>query len=179
MLLKRTFHRKLNDNGLTVSRIFTKSTSVLSHSGIPLSLHPPLKYNSKREEKERGAKETEVTSKIRGKWNTASRSFYKAIRARVVHLETMLGINPIGIDLMIGDLPLYACSSELSLDAATAATRLSIIDHERERCVRPPILFDPHCISNQPKRPMRKSRVQQYRQCRFKLSAVIGSLADS
>jgi len=59
------------------------------------------------------AKETE-TSKIRGKWNAASYSFYKAIRARMVCLETMLGINPIGIDLVIEGLPLYACSSELS-----------------------------------------------------------------
>lgn len=37
--------------------------------------------NSKR--KERGTKEIEVTSKIHGKWNTASHSFYKAVRTCV------------------------------------------------------------------------------------------------
>lgn len=111
-MLLSAFHRKLNDNGPTVSRIFTKSTSVLSRSGISISPSlslPLLSCNSKLE-----AKETETTSKIRGKWNAASYSFYKAIRAGVVCLETMLGINPIGIDLVIEGLPLYACSSELS-----------------------------------------------------------------
>lgn len=109
------FHRKLNDNGPTVSRIFTKSTPPFFL--VAEYLYPFSRWNtiasSKREEKEKGAKETEATSKIRGKWNTANHSFYKAIR--VVCFETMLGINPIGIDLVIGSLPLYACSSELSV----------------------------------------------------------------
>lgn len=108
-----------------------------------LPLPPPplprlsLKCNSKREEKERGTKETGTTSKIRGKWNTASHSFYKAVRARVVCLETMLGINPIGIDLVIEGLPLYACSSELSPAHECSYYSYKAIDYRsRARAVR-------------------------------------------
>lgn len=122
-----------------MSRIFTKSTSVLSRSGIPLPFL--LKCNSQLEARGR-KKEERRRQKRRQKY--AENGTLRAILfikpcwdARVVCLETILGINPIGIDLVIGSLPLYACSSELfpTHGCATTATSLSITDHERERCV--------------------------------------------
>jgi len=142
----------------------------------------PLKCNSKLEARgERGTKGTETTSKIREKWNTASHSFYKAIRTRVVCLETMLGINPIGIDLVIEGLPLYVCSSELSLAHGCSCIllqgyRLPITNASGAYGRRSYLTRIAFRIK---KANACELRIQQYRQCRFKLSAVIGSLVNS
>jgi len=107
-------------------------------------------WNTKRKrerEGERKKRERRDIKNTRKMKRVASYSFYKAVAVR---FQRKLGINQVWIDWRWRSA-LYACNSELYPADARHCSCRDIDYRSCTRCVRPPILFNSHCVSSRSK----------------------------